>query len=296
MFKLPYSLLPFRTLKQISHNFRGVGEYAQHAFPSLDLSLKQAKLKISAKEYLSICFVSNMMLFAFFGSMITAILFFAGVDNPYVPGLFVSLLVVFFAFFQQAAYPKIFVNKRVKDIERNLLAALQNILIQLKSGIPLFDILVNISKGGYGGVSEEFMIVVKQINAGKPQTETLEEMVAENPSIFFRRSIWHIINGIKSGANMALVITEIMDLLSEERVLQIQKYGGQLNPLAMFYMLVVVIGPSIGMTFLIMLSSFVSLSEFATKLVFWSLYGMVFFFQLMFMGIIKSKRPNLLGD
>ena len=100
---------------------------------------------------------------------------------------------------------------------------------------------------------------------------------------------------MKSGATLDNVIEEIISLLSEEQILQIQKYGSQLNPLAMFYMLVAVIAPSLGMTFLIILSSFINLPEIMTKIIFWSVFVSVMFFQLMFMGIIKSKRPNLLG-
>jgi len=207
-----------------------------------------------------------------------------------------TLIVSFFVFLQQLTYPKIYSGKRVKNIERNLLGALQDIMIQLNSGVPLFDIMVNISRGGYGGVSDEFSKAVKDINAGKPQVETLEEMAAVNPSLFFRRAIWQLVNGMKSGANMSNVVSEIINLMSEEQILQIQRYGSQLNPLAMFYMLAVVIIPSLGTTFMIMMSSFISLSEFATKLMFWGLYGMVIFFQILFIGVIKSKRPNLLGE
>jgi len=61
-------------------------------------------------------------------------------------------------------------------------------------------------------------------------------------------------------------------------------------------MLVAVIVPSLSMTFLIIISSFVALTDFALKMVFWGLFAIVFFFQLMFLGIIKSRRPNLLGE
>jgi len=99
---------------------------------------------------------------------------------------------------------------------------------------------------------------------------------------------------METGSDTGVVIKEIIGALSEEQLIQVQRYGGQLNPLAMFYMLVTVIMPSLGMTFLILLSSFISPSLFITKLVFWSLYGIVFFFQVMFMGLIKTKRPTLL--
>jgi len=145
-------------------------------------------------------------------------------------------------------------------------------------------------------MSTEFSTVVKEINAGKPQVEALEEIAVENPSLFFRRSIWQLVNGMKAGSDMSGVIKEIINSLSEEQVLQIQRYGGQLNPLAMFYMLVAVIAPTLGMTFLIIISSFIALGETITKIVFWGLFGFVCFFQIMFLGIIKSRRPNLLGE
>lgn len=296
MFKLPYSLLPIKVLRRASALFLGIGQFLQGFFPFLKVNLKQAEVDFSVKEYLSMCFLSSFLFFLFLFFFSFFILVLAGVENFFLFALITSAIVTFFLFLQQISYPKIYASRRIKGIERNLLAALQNILIQLNSGVPIFDILVNLSKGDYGEVSKEFSKAVREINAGKPQIETLEEMAAINPSIFFRRAIWQLVNGMKSGADMSRVIEEIINLLSEEQILQIQKYGSQLNPLAMFYMLVVVIAPSLGTTFLIMLSSFIALSEFTTKVIFWGLYGVVIFFQIMFMGIIKSRRPNLLGE
>ncbi len=296
MFKIPYSLLPVKVLRSLSYNFLGVGESLQGFFPFLKLNLRRAETNFSVKEYLSMCFLSTLLSFIFFGVFIILILVLTGVEKFFLFGLVISIVVSSFIFLQQIVYPKMYANRRVKGIERNLLGALQNILVQLNSGVPLFGILVNIAKGDYGEVSKEFSKAVKEINAGKPQIETLEEMAAINPSLFFRRAIWQLVNGMKSGADMSNVVNEVIDSLSEEQILQIQRYGSQLNPLAMFYMLMVVIAPSLGMTFLIILSSFIALSDFATKMIFWGLYGIVIFFQIMFMGIIKSKRPNLLSE
>ena len=294
--KIPYSLLAPKQLKTAAHTFLGIGESLNRFFPFLERNLRQAKFSIAAKEYLAMCFVATALFFLFSCGFISIILFLALIDHWLLLAIAASLLLSSFVFFQQMYYPKLFVNRRIRDIERNILAALQNILIQINSGIPLFDTMVNIAKGGYGEVSNEFSQAVREINTGKSQTETLEDMAATNPSLLFRRGIWQLVNGMKSGANLSSVLEEIINLLSEEQLLQIQKYGSQLNPLAMFYMLVVVIGPSLGMTFLVILSSFIALSDAVTKIVFWGLYGMVFFFQIMFIGVIKSRRPNLLGD
>ncbi|MBW2989819.1 type II secretion system F family protein [Candidatus Woesearchaeota archaeon] len=294
MFKLPYSLLPLKSLRRFSHIFMGMAESVQGMFPFLKLSLRQAEVDFSVKEYLSMCIFSSLLFLVFFGSIISMILAMTGVESFLLFGIMASFAASLFVFIQQVNYPKLYSHRRVKNIEQNLLGALQNILIELNSGAPLFNILVNLSKGDYGNVSEEFSKAVKEINAGKSQIATLENMAAVNPSVFFRRAIWQLVNGMKSGADLSSVVNEIINSLSEEQVLQIQKYGSQLNPLAMFYMLVVVIAPSLGMTFLIILASFIKLSTSTTKLVFWGLYGVVIFFQIMFMGVIKSRRPNLL--
>lgn len=296
MFKLPFSLLPLKTLRAFSHIFLGIGQRLEKFFPFLKINLNQAEIDIETREYLTICFISSSLFFIFMTIFLSLILFFVQVENFIFIALIVALIFTIFVFIRQTAHPKLIANKKVRGIEKNLLSALQSILVQLNSGVPLFDIIVNISTGDYGEISKEFSKAVKEINAGKPQTEVLEEMATKNPSLFFRRAIWQLVNGMKAGADVSNVIKSSINTLSEEQVVQIQSYGGQLNPLAMFYMLIAVIVPALGVTFVIILSSFIATSVTLTKIIFWGLYGLIVFFQIMFLGLIKSRRPNLLGD
>ena len=294
--KLPYSFLPVRVLRTLSRNILGISNKLITFFPFLDLNLKRAEIDIEKKDYLGMCLIATSLFFIFILFFLGIILFKAEVKNFYLVSLAIAIVVSLFIFLQQVMYPKIIASRRVKAIDKNLLSVLQNILVQLNSGVPLFQILVNVSKSDYGAVSVEFSKAVREINTGRHQIEVLEEMATKNPSVYFRRAVWQIVNGMKSGADMSDVITEVISALSEEQVIQIQRYGSQLNPLAMFYMLVAVILPALGTTFLIIISSFIALSAEMTKIVFWGLYASVLFFQIMFMGIIKTKRPNLLGD
>jgi flagellar protein FlaJ len=296
MIKIPFSFIPPKQLKTMSRVLYGAGDFLSKWFPFMGVNLRQAKIDLNPKEYLSMCLFSSILFYLFSAFFLSIMLRGFGVQNGFIRAAVISLIFFFFIFLQQIMYPKLITKKRIKMLEVNLLPALQSMLIQLNSGVPLFDILVSIAKGDYGQMSTEFSTIVKEINAGKPQIEALEEIAVENPSLFFRRSIWQLVNGMKAGSDMASVIKEMINSLSEEQVLQIQKYGGQLNPLAMFYMLVAVIVPTLGMTFLIVISSFIALGDTMTKIVFWSLFGFVCFFQIMFLGIIKSRRPNLLGD
>lgn len=175
-----------------------------------------------------------------------------------------------------------------------MLSALNSILIQLNSGIPIFNVLATIANEDYGEISKEFKAAVKQINAGKPESAAIEEIAARNPSPFFRRALWQISNGIRTGTDLQIVLKEVISSISDEQIIQIQKYGSQLNPLAMLYMLIAVILPSLGISFLVILSSFTSLNSFTTKFAFWILFGIFLILQVIFLGIIKTKRPTLL--
>jgi pilus assembly protein TadC len=295
-FKIPFSILPPKVLVKASPVFIGLAELISPFFPFIQLNLKQAEIELEDREYLSMCLFSTILFFLFFGFIIYIFLLSFKINGVFLKAFLISTIFSFFVFIQQTMYPKLLANRRIKKLEKNLIAALQNMLVQLYSGVPLFDILVNIGDGDYGEVSKEISKVVSEINAGKPQIEALTEIAAINPSLFFRRSIWQIVNGMKAGSDLTAVIKEMIDSLSEEQVIQIQKYGGQLSPISMFYMLIAVIIPALGMTFLIIISSFINMSTFATKIAFWGMYGFVFFAQVMFMGVIRTRRPNLLGD
>jgi len=280
----------------MAHPFLGIGEFVVPFFPFLEMHLKQTDSEVDVREYLTMCVISTSILFLMFGLLFSMSIGTYEKKGAFVYGYLVAAFVALFVFLQQVMYPKMLANKKIKNIEINLLPATQNMLVQLNSGVPLFDILVNISRGDYGEVSKEFERAVKEINAGKSQIDALEELAVRNPSLFFRRMIWQLVNGMKSGANLSRVVQEAIRSISEEQLLQIQRYGSQLNPLAMFYMLVAVIIPALGMTFLIVISSFIGLGEDMAKYVFFALYTVIFLFQIIFIGTIKSRRPNLLGD
>ena len=159
--------------------------------------------------------------------------------------------------------------KRIRNLDKNLLPAMQNALVQLKAGVPLFHILAQISIGGYGEVSKEFLKVVREVNAGKPQIDALDVIAFENPSPYFRRVIWQISNRMKTGADLAETVKEITIHLSGEQVNQIERYGAQLSPLSMFYMVVAIILPALGLTLMIVMASFMSLSAVGIKIMFW---------------------------
>ena len=259
----------------------------------LERYLKVSDLKITREEYLGIClrilFRNFVIIFIF-----SLVVFYFLHITPYLYSFLISSLVSFFTMFVQLAYPRNYSSKQAREAEKNLIPAMQDILVQLQAGVPLFKIMVNISASNYGRVSSEFKKVVKEIRSGIPQLEAIDKLIEKNESIYFRRILWQISNGMRSGSDMTEIIKDGIDNLSKEQALQIQSYGSKLNPVIMFYMLMGVILPALGITFLIILSSIINFPSNIVKIIFVIILVFVILVQIMFLGIVKTRRPSLL--
>jgi len=269
-----------------------IGRLLLPLFPGLSVKLKQAEMEISADNYLGKSIITSFF-FGFFGLIV--MILFNFIVNP--GGNFIAFVVfipVFLfvtVFIYNLVGPNRVVSKRVSDIEANLLFSLRHLLIEMRSGISNYDSFVSLSKSDYGAVSVEFSKLVKNISYGVSETQALEELMIKNPSINFRRVIWQILNAIRSGSDLSGIIEELVKEYSLEQKTKIKMYGGQLNSLALVYMIFAIIMPSIGITFLIILSFF---SDFAVNEGILALVLLVIVvFQFMFIGVVKSKRPRI---
>ncbi len=291
-FRIPFTRLSIDKLKQKSRLF---SPYVPKKKKSkLSEYLEDASVPLSREEYLGLVIRSGVTVLIAGYVFLSTLFFFLNLKSWYLTSLLATLMFVIFVSGSQMLYPQLYNSRKQRNIERNLIPALEDILVQLNSGIALFSILVNISSSDYGELSVEFKRAVKKINTGVPQIEALEELGKRNNSPFFRRTIWQISNGMKAGSDISVVIKEGIYSLNEEQVLQIQTYGNKLNPLIMFYMLVSVILPALSITFLTVISSLINLSRTITLALFSGLFILVIIIQIMFMGMMRSIRPSLL--
>jgi len=300
VFRIPLADSNIEKLKSRSKFFISRFHYKKKS--SLREYLEGIEIKVTREEYLGIVLRSFVNTFLILLTLFTIGLAIVGhsIFRTYGFGL-IMLISIFIAFsfsisiaFSQLAYPRVFVSRREEDIERNLIFALEDILIQLNSGIPLFDILTNISISEYGELSAEFKKAVKRIGAGEPEAEVLADISSKSHSVFLKRTLWQISNGLNAGSDMSMIIRENIKTLNEEQMIQIQNYGNKLNPLIMMYMLVSVIVPALSVSFMTVVASMIGLEKDLTTGLFLIFFVLVLFFQIMFLGIIKSKRPSLL--
>jgi flagellar protein FlaJ len=289
--RIPFMPFPLEKGKRFSNVFIWIADDLAKFFPALQTKLKQAGIEIKAREYISLALFSSFFWFCFMLFLFSFLFFALKVPKPLLYSFLISLIFLFLPFNYILLYPNFLIIKKNRDIDKNLLFAVKHLLIQIKSGIPLYDSLVSVAKSGYGVISEEFEACTKEIATGKDQIEALEAMVIKNPNLNFRRIIWQIINSLRAGADVGATLESIAKTLAQEQNVQIRKYGSQLSPLALMYLMISVILPTLGTTFIIIFATF-SGTQIPPSL-FILILGFLVLFQFAFLGMIKSRRPSV---
>lgn len=267
-----------------------VAERTQSLFPDLERHISQADMDIDPVRHLAEALLNAIgatLMIAVFLVVFSTILNSALLMQM---GIFGGPIIGLFAFFTLANIPAIKAKRRVRELEAELPYALRHILIEVESGISLYEAMVSVSDG-YGEASAEFTKIVKDINAGIAEVAALENAIVRNPSMEFRRALWQMISALQSGSDVGETLTSITDAIVDKQILQVQKYGKELNPYTLMYMIVALILPSLGVTFLMLLSTFTG-KDMGVG-IFYGLLLFVTLFQLFFMNIVKSKRPKV---
>ncbi|MFB6217407.1 MAG: type II secretion system F family protein, partial [Candidatus Aenigmatarchaeota archaeon] len=178
--------------------------------PNIQKDLRRARMNVDTDHFLASAVARGLQI----GGMISLSLLAAGYfmsNQTLLIGAIAGFpLLSIFGFFTAANYPKIRAKKISRTLEKDLPYALRHMLIEVRSGISLYESMVSVSEG-YGEASEEFNRIVKDINGGKPQIEALEDSIVRNPSQQYRRAMWQMINALKSGTDISNTLETLVD-------------------------------------------------------------------------------------
>jgi len=286
---IPFVPFPLRQAMKEAKVFERAGNIIWKANPSLKLDLYQAEIQLHPKVYSSIVALTTFFYFCVLSPVVFLVSLIAGRPEIVLP-LAVASIFSLFVFFYLLRFPKLVAVRRMKKLESDLLNSLEHILIEIKSGVPMFNALISAAEG-YGEISDEFKKIILEINAGSSMIKAFEKASLRNPSLHFRRSIWQLTNSMKTGSDISIALESIVKTLTEDQMIGIKRYGQELGPYTLMYMLVAVIMPTLGITFLIILTSFSGLQ--IPLLIFPLIILVLAIFQYFYMGIIKTKRPMM---
>lgn len=258
-------------------------------FPNLQRDLIQAEMDDREDvEYLAESIAQSLSLTVM---IVVAVVSIAVIFENYMFLQYLPLIApvaLIFGTFTFSKRPAVQAKKRTRELEKELPYALRHILIEVDAGISLYQAMVSVSNG-YGEASNEFQKIVNEINAGTSEVTALENAILRNPSQEYRRALWQIINALKSGTDVSTTLENLVDSIMEKQILSVEEYGKELNPYTLMYMMVAVIMPSLGVTFIMILSTFTGM-DLGNNIFYGILIGLVLF-QLMFINLVKSKRP-----
>ena len=258
------------------------------AFPNLKMKLKQAGMDDKPEDFIKKTFVSAF----YMATGLVVFLFLILAKLNVVKGIFFVMIPLVFMvmFFYMIRLPDVRISKKEKDISKEIVFAGRFIIIELESGVPLYNAMLNVSKN-YEIIGRYFKEITDKVDLGTSMEDALNEAVEFIPSNDFRKILWQIINSIRTGSDVAKSLYSVMEQITKDQITEVNKYGKKLNPLAMFYMIVAVILPSLGITMLIILSSFIQFELSLTILL--SLAGFWGCVQFMFIAMVKFARSTI---
>ena len=258
------------------------------ASPLLKLKLKQSGIDMKAED-----FIKKTILSAFYittGFVLFTFLVLAKLNM--VKGvIFILPPIIFFII---ASYlmrlPDIKISSKEKAISREIVFAGRFLVIELESGVSLYNALVNLSKN-YEAIGLYLKEITNKADLGTSLEDALNEAAEFVPSNDFRRILWQVINSLRTGSDVSKSLSSVTDQIAKEQAIEVNKYGRKLMPLAMFYMMIAVILPTLGITMLIVLSSFIQFQvTIEILLLIAALIGVV---QFMFIAATKFSRPPI---
>jgi len=256
--------------------------------PTLKHKLKKAGMNYKPEEFIKRTFLTTFYmttgLIASIGLILAKFNVLKGFMILFVPILFLLL----FSYFLKL--PDVKIAAKGKEVTREIIFAGRHLIIELESGVPLYNAFINISKN-YPTLGKYFSEIIDKVNLGTSMEDALAEAVEFIPSDNFRRLLWQILNSIKTGSDIANSLSLTLEQISREQTIEVNKYAKKLNPLAMFYMIIAVIIPTLGVTMLVVFSSFISLTIDLFILMILAFF--LGFVQFMFLSIIKFSRPAI---
>lgn len=255
-------------------------------------ALKEHGVRGSLYDFIQRMLIASIIISAVIA--ITFILVFLRAGLPLALAIVLAAAIGFmihqFSFRSFMNFPLRKAIKASKNVERDILFAARDMIISLRSGMPLYNAIVSVSTG-YGDASAEFAKITERVQLGMPLEEAIDQTTAETRSQSFRKIMLQASVSIKAGADVVSALQSMIDELEQERIISLRKYGQRLNAIAMFYMLFGIILPSMGIAVATILTTFISIFQINTAILEAALVGLIFM-QLVFLQLIRGSRPS----
>jgi flagellar protein FlaJ len=294
MANVPLSFFPLHASKKLSTPFKGLSEAVQSIFPNYEVNLRESDLFLTKDEFFAISIMNTFIWWLILSGLLAVIFNLLAIRNPIITAGIVGLVLAIMVFARITLGVKLMAQRKAKSIDSNLVFGLKMLLVEVNAGVSLFDAIVLVASYKLGNMSAVFKEIAKRLGSGEKEDEVLTDVAAKNPSPFLKKTLWQIVSGMRAGSPIGKVLQESLDALEREQKSEIIEYGSSLRVLTLVFMMLGVIIPAMAVAFLVVINSLPGVS--ISKEVPWIVIIGVAVFELMLIGFVKSKRPNLMGS
>ncbi len=241
-------IFPEKRMKRIIRRFEFLGKFLLQVFPFVKSDLRDIEYDGKATVFLT-----NVFLSAVFWALVVGWLFYTILTNqiranPHALGI--SIAIALYTFVMHIIFNVIHPRaKRIdmtKRMDRDLSFVLKDIIIQLRSGVTLYDAFVTATEGSsYGVASRKLREVVSKISQGYTYKEALQELAASIKSDFMKNVLWQLANTFHVGGNVEPVFKSMEQTLKEYHEMSIHSYLESANIMLFGYLLFGAVLPAI---------------------------------------------------
>ncbi len=257
-----------------------VSKWLARRMPGLPAKLRAARMPDSPQYYVKKVLMSSFMLCA-----ALSFVAFGFLQSAWALSIFL-LFPLFFTYFLHFADVRI--SQLARGVDSELTYAGRFLVIEVEAGVALHKTFENLANN-YPHVGAYFQEIIDKVELGTSTEEAINEVIEYVPSDALRKLMWQILNSLRTGSEISDSLRVAIDQIVREQRIEVVEYGRKLNPLAMFYMMVAVILPSLGVTMVIVMATFIGFSLSLPILL--SAAGALIFVQFMFLAAIRSQRP-----
>lgn len=254
---------------------------------NLEIQLREAGIRKSPYD-----FVKGMMVYALAIAVVVTIVLgvlLSHFSAPVILAPLMGIAIYLAAFNRFMMYPSQRSRVIGKQVERDILFAARDVVIGMRSGMPLYNAITAVSTG-YGAASKEFGKIIELVQLGLPIEQAMEEVSDKSESRTFKRLMLQASVSIRAGVDVTGALQDVVDEVMQERVIDLRRYGQKLNALAMFYMLFGVIFPSMGIAVATIMSTFINIFPITYVVLVLALV-FIAFVQLVLLNIMRTSRP-----
>lgn len=207
-------------------------------------------------------------------------------------GLGFSFLMIPFIYQFLFSFIDVQIRKQARELDSDLLFVSEYFLVSLESGLPLGNAIQGLSKLQRPG-AKFFKKIYTEFKTGKDLEAALMEgsknCASDNLKILLKR----LKDSLSIGVDLKSVLENFIEESAERKIIEIRSFSKKLNPMVMMYLLLGIVMPSLGVTFLMLGATMINLTAEGLQLMLVVIFLLMLVFQYVSYSGFKFSKATI---